>query len=72
MRDAADRFGFEHVDSYLNYYFTNELKWNDMKENLQSGTLYIVPIRQAPDERNYIKTISSPAGEILFKIVKKI
>lgn len=68
---VADRYGFEHVDSYLKYYFTNERKWNDFKDNLQSETLYIVPIRQAPDERNYIKTISSPAGKILFKIFEK-
>lgn len=63
-----DQFGFEHVDSYLKYYFPYDRKWKDYKDNLLPKSLYVVPIRQEADDRNYLNTISSPTGKVLFKL----
>lgn len=66
---VADRFGFENVEGYGNYLFPEDFDWTSTKKyNLQKNSLYVLSVRQAPDDANYVKAIYYPNGRIAFKI----
>lgn len=65
---VADQYGFEHVESFGKYIFYNDLRWQDMKNHLESDTLYIVPVSDVDADMNFRKEILYPDGKIAFKI----
>lgn len=67
---VADPSGFEHVESFGKYIFYNDLKWQDIKDNHLSNSLYVVSVDQAKDEKGYNKLIMYPNGNPAYKIFK--
>lgn len=65
---VADRYGFEHVESYDKLIFLHDQEWKYVKSNPQKKTLYIVPADQAVDDVNYVKAIYYKNNEIKLKL----
>lgn len=66
---VPDRFGFEHVEAYGNYFFPNEFDWDFTKKyNLQKNSLYVIPTAYSKNDSDFVKAIYYPDGKIAFKI----
>lgn len=59
---VADRFGYEHVDSFDIYIFYTDRSWNNLNVNLLPNSLYIVPAKDKPTAK-YIDIINYPNGK---------
>lgn len=64
----SDRFGFENVYGFEKYIFITDNSWQDLKKNLLPNSLYLVPIQQSIDDRDYIEEIKYPDGRPAIKV----
>ncbi len=64
----ADEFGFERIEEYGKYLFPDNRKWQDVKNNLQPKTLYVVPAKDTDDGLDYLHEIRYPNGKLRYKL----
>ena len=65
---AADRFGFEHVDSFDRFIFPNEFDFMSAKDNKLKNSLYIVPKAELPPQETSGIDINYPNAKTALKI----
>lgn len=66
---VADRFGFEHVEGFDNYYFPNNLYIDDVINNMQPKTVYVIPSSQIKGKVRIFDTIYYPDGKPVNMII---
>jgi 4-amino-4-deoxy-L-arabinose transferase-like glycosyltransferase len=65
---VSDQYGFEHVEGFDKYIFVDNFTWNQLKNNLQPKTLYVVSGKDTLDDGKYLKIINYPDGKNAYKI----
>lgn len=66
---VSDKFGFEHVDGFGNYYFPNSLYFEDVVTNPMPKTVYVIPSTQVKGKVRIFDTIYYPDGKPVNMII---
>ncbi|OGG00030.1 hypothetical protein A2153_05785 [Candidatus Gottesmanbacteria bacterium RBG_16_38_7b] len=65
---AADRFGFEHVESFSKYIFQYEFDVKLARQNKTADTLYLVPADFVPEGEKFGQSVYYPNGKAAIRI----